>query len=144
MRLANAARPCACPRRLHRLFLQAAAAAATFRRAVHSKLIAQEERLLTAESVAATAQQRLEATNRDLQSAREQVKALLETNEQLKAALHAEEDWCKRDSRRNLIQQPIGPVTIQVSSLVRCVQGQTCAYSLLWCHQVVPLLNAPS
>jgi hypothetical protein len=94
--------------------LQAAAAASTFRRAVHGKLIAQEERLFAAEAVAATAQQRLEATNGEVQAAREQVKALLETNEQLKAALHAEEDWCKRDSRRNLIQQTIGPVTIQV------------------------------
>jgi hypothetical protein len=94
--------------------LQAAAAASAFRRAVHSKLIAQEERLFAAEAVAATAQRRLEATNKEVQATREQVKALLETNEQLKAALHAEEDWCKRDSHRELIQQTIGPITMLV------------------------------
>ena len=103
--------------------LQAAGAAGEFRRKMHTRLAAQESRALAGAAAAASARERTDATLAEVQAAREQVRQLLDTNEQLKAALHAEEEWGRKDARRELAASSLGPVTVQVRALQVALLG---------------------
>lgn len=93
--------------------LQAAVAAGDFRRSVHKKLIALEERQIDAQRRTAAVRARSEALGVDIAAARADVARLLQTNQRLRAAVKAGEEWPK-GVRAVLASQTLGQVTAEV------------------------------
>lgn len=93
--------------------MQAAVAAGDFRRSVHKRLIAQEERQIDAQRRTAAVRARGEALGADIAAARATVARLLLTNQRLRGAVRAEEEW-PRGGRAALAAQTLGRVTPEV------------------------------
>jgi hypothetical protein len=104
----------ACMHRELHVVLQAAAAAGTFRRGMHGKLVALEERALAAGRRRTAAATAAAACTGEVVARKEGVRQLLEMNEHLKAALMAEAEWARREIRTVLEGTPVGRVTWEV------------------------------
>eukprot|EP00892_Ulva_mutabilis_P008541 jgi/Ulvmu1/6059/UM027_0037.1 len=94
-------------------YKKAAAAAGDFRRNVHKKLIALEERQIDAQRRAVTAAARSHSLSADITAARRDVARLLQANQRLRAAGKVEEDW-PRGPRETLAMHTLGPVTTEM------------------------------
>lgn len=108
------------------LRVQAAAAAGDFRRSVHKKLIALEERQIDAQRRSAAARARSQALAADIAAARNDVARLLQTNQRLRAAAKAEEEW-PRGARAALVSQSLGQVTAEVRPALYISAGSCAA-----------------
>jgi hypothetical protein len=93
---------------------QAASVAGEFRRKVHKKLIAMEERQIAAECRTKAAKERMHAISSDVEAARGQVARLIAVNQRLKGTAKAEDEWSKKGRRAALKGVVLGPVTVEV------------------------------
>lgn len=88
--------------------------AGDFRRTVHKKLIALEEREVAAHRRAEAARVRMSCISGDLEAASAEVARLLAINQRLKGVGKSEEDWSKKGRHSALKSASLGPVTLEV------------------------------
>lgn len=88
--------------------------AGDFRRTVHSKLIAMEERQIAAERRTKAAKERIQLISSDVEAARSRVARLIAVNQRLKSTMKSEEEWSKKGRRGALKGVVLGPVTLEV------------------------------
>jgi hypothetical protein len=94
--------------------LQAASVAGAFRRTVHKKLIAMEERQIAAECRTKAAKESMQLISSDVEAARAHVVHLIAINQRLKGTAKAEEEWSKKGKRTALKGIVLGPITLEV------------------------------
>ena len=102
--------------------MQAAAAAGKFRTGMHGKIAALDARALRADERAHAARAAAAATQQQVEAAKEELRALQESNEELKAALAAESDWQRKDAHSSLSRMPIGGVSPEVRKASSCLR----------------------
>lgn len=94
--------------------VQAASVAGDFRRTVHKKLIAMEERQIAAERRTQAAKQRMQLISSDVEAARAHVARLVAINLRLKGTTKSEEEWSKKGRRAALKGVVLGPISLEV------------------------------
>jgi len=83
---------------------------------MHSKLMAMEERIATADMRTAHARSDCEAAAAELQAAQTEMRRLVESNERLKGAMQAEVEWSSKLGRFEMVGLTIGAVTQEARS----------------------------
>ncbi|NJR41933.1 MAG: hypothetical protein HC767_04025 [Akkermansiaceae bacterium] len=96
------------------LVVQAASVAGDFRRTVHKKLIAMEERQIAAERRMQAAKESMQMVSSDVEAARAHVAHLIAINQRLKGISKAEEEWGRKGRRAALKGVVLGPITLEV------------------------------
>jgi hypothetical protein len=100
--------------------MQATAEATNFRRTMHQRLVALEERALHAHTRERAARAAAAATTAEAAAACDDVQRLLDGNELIKRALAAEAEWGLREARLPLLGVAVGRVTAEVRLVYRC------------------------
>lgn len=121
------------------MLLQAALVAGDFRRTVHKKLIAMEERQIAAERRTDNAKTRVQLISSDVESARAHVARLLAINQRLKGTMKSEEEWSKKGRRAAFKGVVLGPISLEVGAFFPCISCLV-PWNTVWCC-VLPALK---